>query len=1567
MANLTRNFNAGKMNKVVDERLVPDGQYIDALNVRMGSTEEKSIGAIENTKGNLKLTSLVYIDGTPLSSDAKAIGAFEDGSVETIYWFVHDPSFSVGATGKLDLIVSFNVLTNILTYHVISIDDGGGVNTTLNFNPEYVITGVNKIDDLLFWTDDYNPPRFINVKDNYPNPSPTNVDYYVSLPPSPLAPHPEILKERLQVVKKPPMSAPEIQLTSVPGQENFLEENFICFAYRYRYANNEYSAISQFSEPAFIPQEFNFSNDSYLNNGMVNEFNSVDITYNTGGPLVVGVDLIFKDMDNNIIKVIEKLDKADLGLSDNTDYTYNFTNSKIFTVLPDYEILRLYDNVPLLSKAQTIMGNRLMYGNYLEGYDLLDKFGQPVKFEYYTNLLTEDIGLTNLDNAKANGEYTIDGSVIVTDAVLEVDLAGVPLTEGSVLNIDFNLTHSAFSGSTPYPTQTNSNIDISFTYYLPTTFASVFDMVSDTSFIEAVGTVANIQTLPNACIGTTLSDAFNCAMNQNLDTYTKYTSGINSSNLLVSATSVGDVISFQFPAMVYVDNTTSPIYKVYEYMKVVDADCILQSISQNQSLHSNRDYEIGIVYMDDFGRSTTALVSQNNTEHVPCSNSDTKNSIIVTIPAAQVAPYWATKYKFVIKPNKENYETIYSNIFFIDPETKNAYFLLEGENSRKIEVGDRLIVKRDSAGPTESCIYATVLDKQSEPDNFLTIPSPSSPSTNIQVPGGVYMKIKPNNFSAIFKENSYISAGLVSYDTSILETTYAAIGYPMNIEDPAAPTNFIDYDVPQGTIINIKINFRRGKEGSNKKNCESRIYSLEKTLVSQSNYANMYDWFIGDDIASILNGGTAFVGPANDPTLNCPIQNVFNPTLLTDIATLPNPNLPSGFASPTTCINYYQFNRNPVNNELKLFISGTNACGTYNENKSLVEAEFQIYRADSLFVFETEPSDSLPDVFFENNLSFDINTLGEHQGNIMNQNFTLGSPAVVNTGFFNCYAFGNGVESYKIRDSIIGAYITLGNRVTTMLAEDYQAVRRYADITYSGVYNNESNVNKLNEFNLGLFNFKPLERSFGPIFIMDARQTDVLVLQEDKISYVLADKNLLSDAGAGGALTSTPEVLGTQIARVEKYGISFNPESYVQWGEDRFFTDVKRGAVINLKDSETGMSQLQVISDTGMSTWFRDLFNNNFTTQKLGAYDPYSKEYVLSSNDTPIPTISECISCGFTQEFIFTETKRTFEYCVNVGELVGDVEIEYNVTTIQPGVEFEIIANYNGTPYSTGFTEMSGTLTVDKDTNIVDVIELSIETTGAIVIEITVNCPTAKSLTIVEVVLTSNGDVSKSIYPQWRYTDGPYTGSLQSSLVVFASGVNPVVSKFSSVSGFQGAANIPTDGSTVRMASNKFALANYNFNVAQNKFRYLRTNTVYNNNTVDINALVAASSVGTTLGGGNYFYADVPAGTSDDFLYLVWDLRTSHEVELCYSEDPLDVAFVCCECDPCTDPCREWTLQNVGEGSAQVSYRDCDGINQVETIPEGLTRIICGDASIPPTVSVGVVIITVSQECGCRE
>jgi hypothetical protein len=100
---------------------------------------------------------------------------------------------------------------------------------------------------------------------------------------------------------------------------------------------------------------------------------------------------------------------------------------------------------------------------------------------------------------------------------------------------------------------------------------------------------------------------------------------------------------------------------------------------------------------------------------------------------------------------------------------------------------------------------------------------------------------------------------------------------------------------------------------------------------------------------------------------------------------------------------------------------------------------------------------------------------------------------------------------------------------------------------------------------------------------------------------------------------------------------------------------------------------------------------------------------------------------------------------------------------------------------------------------------------------------------------------------------------------------------------------------------------------------------------------------------------------------LIWDLRDISSIDLCWSADTLDIDYVCCECDPCSDPCREWLFKNVGIGSATVRYTNCNGVLSTATIAQGQTQIICGLASYPPSVLSGGVLITVSQECGCRD
>ncbi len=504
---INTNFIAGKMNKSVDERLVPVGQYIDALNVRLGSTENTDIGAVENSKGNTILTDISH-EGVTLSANAKCIGAFEDGVKENIYWFVHDPTNAVSATNKVDMILSYNTNSQATTYHVIS-------ESVLNFNPQYLITGVDLIENLLFFTDDFNPPRKINIKRNYPEPNVAGD---------------QITEEELNVIVKPPgfssyttslgvteyeLAAPTLTLSNVVGQENFIEDKFLCFAYRYQYLDDEYSATSLFTLPAFEAGNFQYEYGNFYNTGMQNIFNSVNVTFNTGGPLVKAVELLFKESGKNTINVIERFDKADLGWSDNDTQSYRFTNSKIYTVLGSDELLRMYDNVPRFAKAQTIMGNRLIYGNYVEQYNIETADGQSIPINYELEKVSDQIRQAQVtSNLLTNGASNIINSsspvsVPISTAKFDFSTSDIPLPilefSEFVLNIKFtsSIAYPSSSGfqvtlqgdtADPlFPTgfQTNtlaSQPTITVRIFARQNYATYNEFLNSVEFAEAIGT-----------------------------------------------------------------------------------------------------------------------------------------------------------------------------------------------------------------------------------------------------------------------------------------------------------------------------------------------------------------------------------------------------------------------------------------------------------------------------------------------------------------------------------------------------------------------------------------------------------------------------------------------------------------------------------------------------------------------------------------------------------------------------------------------------------------------------------------------------------------------------------------------------------------------------------------------------------------------------------------------------------------------------------------------------------------------------------------------------------------------
>ena len=1505
MANLQRNFIAGRMNKGVDERLVPNGEYIDAMNVRLGSTETTEIGSVENSKGNLLLATPQYTQGTntyDLSSDARCIGAFEDGSNETIYWFIHDPNFtSAGATGKLDLVVSYNTITEIITNHLVSIDDGNGVNTTLNFNPTYIITGVNKVEDLLFWTDNYNEPRFINVTRNYAIPI-TNIDQFTN--------------EAILVIKKPPRDAPLIAPYNIADEENFLEERFICFAYRYKYADGEFSATSQWSDAAFAPKSYDFDSSSFLNEGMVNVYNAVNVTINTGSKLVVGFEILFKESASNIIKVIDKYDKEELALIDDTNFTITFDNSKIFTILSEGELLRLYDNVPRFAKAQTLMGNRLMYGNYKEGYDLVDSTGADIQLDYFVEGKSDLIGLTTLDTTLSDGTYGFGSVGTVSDSIFEIDFGTNELKAGSAITIVLSFAGSNFSGTAPFPTTQTLVTSVTFSFILSTDYANAFELGTSPEFGEAVGKINNIKPVfdssggETSCAGGTWTDIFNCSIASTFPWSSgslsgdlhKYASGISNAGQPISIgtnSATPNKISFQIPVINLVDTAAvttpfpAPLQNVYESYSISFVDAEFQEIANPTSLHSNRDYEVGIVYMDEYKRATSTLVSARNGVHFGCSLCDTRNTIQVTIPTTQKPPSWAKTYKFVYKPDADLYETIYTRQYYKDPQGNNTYFLLQGENAQKVEKGDRLIVKRDSIGPALNCSYATVLDKTTESKNFLEIRNPlqSDPTKDdyfINIPAGVYMQIKATDFRAESDIDNQVDYREKTTDEN------SAGRYPLQLYTVSREVNGVqtDVEIPEGSNILINIKFQRRGPGNGNGSCERRIYTLELDLTSSQTYASFQDWWNGDQIAQYINDG-AWEGGDGAPAP----QNIYLTSMVS------GPNNPSRSDVPEAfSINYYQFGKNTTTGETFLLLSGTKRCGgvlSRAKRRSSIRTHIQIFKSDDDIVFETMPTETNPELFYETETNYDIvngfHLSGTKDGD---QNQTASLPAIINTDISNCWSFGNGVESYKIRDSIKGKNLASGNRVTAVAEQDYKEAHRFADITYSGIYNDESNVNKLNEFNLGLLNFKQLEDSFGVIQKLDGRETDVLVLQEDKISYVLAGKDLLSDAAGSQLLSSVPSVLGTQIARTEDFGISNNPESFAKFGPDKFFTDAKRGAVIRLKGSSAQSEQLTVISETGMRSWFRDLFISDFDTQKLGGFDPYMNEYVLGNNLIKVQGDDRIFPCGqqIIAQDISSGTPQVFTLDLTSGG--GTCTVSYNPSTISSG-NASIVIDYEGVSYSSGNITAAGSFSFNKnnpESSATMTITMSTGTLDEMIVD--VSCPIGAAIGIVEVTLNNAADGGKFIHNQWSYTDSLSVLPTQTKQITMSAvGSAPIVCDYELYTGTQGSGPFPPNGAVVKLISNKFGFDNFVFNSSSNKFRFLRSNTLYQNTQSDILSLLSASTeltTDTSLQPATYSAETAALSGSEAYLYYIWDYRTPVSAALCYSNTSADDA--CCGC-----------------------------------------------------------------------
>ena len=249
MPEIKNTFLKSKMNKDLDDRLIPNGEYRDAQNLQISRSEGSSVGEFENIPGNIQRAYLgTGRNGTTYSGNI--IGQHTDESNGVIYLFSAgysgdgacprditvysnglqaattislrgsvagsvinpevlgiqvgmllwtDESWSGGNPNTLDPVVTGVTATNITISQQLQVSDNdkiiiGWSNTIhsynvttqvltllvkgsfLNFHQDYKVLGTNLIEGLLFWTDNRNQPRRIDV-----NAATTNgISYYTN-------------------------------------------------------------------------------------------------------------------------------------------------------------------------------------------------------------------------------------------------------------------------------------------------------------------------------------------------------------------------------------------------------------------------------------------------------------------------------------------------------------------------------------------------------------------------------------------------------------------------------------------------------------------------------------------------------------------------------------------------------------------------------------------------------------------------------------------------------------------------------------------------------------------------------------------------------------------------------------------------------------------------------------------------------------------------------------------------------------------------------------------------------------------------------------------------------------------------------------------------------------------------------------------------------------------------------------------------------------------------------------------------------------------------------------------
>ncbi len=321
--------------------IVPTNGWMNAENVRSGSTDAGETGIIESVGSNVLLStaqpSVTYI----------TIGTADDVPNNRFIYFKYSTTsndahkivcWSVAEGREYDVLLSSQV-------------EGG-----LDFDKNSLIHSAEIVNGLLYWTDNLNEPKKINIdKAIKANDASYDTDAVAYTFP--------LTYPTQTLIKRPPFYALSVTKdVDADYENNFIKNEAMQFCAHYRFIDNETSVLGDWS--ALVPY-----------NAIAETNNFVEVSMPAAEVIdqdIIEVELVVKFGNTAVVGFVIHTWDADDILAHNSGsvpLTFNFYNDISGNTVESATLFKPFDSVPLVSKALAYAKNRLFLGNNVEGYD----------------------------------------------------------------------------------------------------------------------------------------------------------------------------------------------------------------------------------------------------------------------------------------------------------------------------------------------------------------------------------------------------------------------------------------------------------------------------------------------------------------------------------------------------------------------------------------------------------------------------------------------------------------------------------------------------------------------------------------------------------------------------------------------------------------------------------------------------------------------------------------------------------------------------------------------------------------------------------------------------------------------------------------------------------------------------------------------------------------------------------------------------------------------------------------------------------------------------------------------